>query len=173
MTDDLSTNGNGNGAAAGPAEAAQPRINVLGQYIKDLSFENPSAPQSLQAQGENPNLQLEISVQARQIGENAYESVIRFVADAKTGENHLYKLEFMYAGAFRLENIPEQVMPTVLYVDCPRLLFPFARRIAADVTREGGFPPLLLDPVDFAAIFQQNMKQRAAEQSEQNGDASA
>ncbi len=159
MVDEAQPNG---GAAPGMPEQ-QGRINVLTQYIKDMSFETPNAPESLRSSGQNPNLQLEVGVNARNVGDGVFESAIRLNADATTDTGVLYKLELVYAGAFRLENIPQGAVEPVLLIECPRLLFPFVRRLVADTTREGGFPPVLLDPMDFAAIYAQNARAKAAQ----------
>ncbi len=152
--------GNGNGAAGDDSPA---QINVLGQYVKDLSFENPRAPTSLQGPGENPNLKVNINVNARRLEEEVYESEIRFTANASNKDGTLYHLELQYAGLFRLHKIPEDVLQPLLLINCPTLLFPFVRRLIADLTREGGFPPLLLDPIDFSAIYEQNKARLEAE----------
>jgi len=140
----------------------QPQINVLGQYIKDLSFENPGSPQNLRDPGHNPNVQISFNVQASPIGEDIYEVSLTVESSAKTDQAALYKLELVYAGAFRLKNLPPQALQPVLFIECPALLFPFVRRIVADLTREGGFPPLLIDPIDFASLFRQRMMQQQA-----------
>jgi preprotein translocase subunit SecB len=147
---------NGNGHATDDA-GKQPQINVLGQYIKDLSFENPRAPESLRSQGENPNLQINFNVGVQPIGQDVFEVALRLEAEAKSDAGSLYTLELVYAGGFRLRDLPQQAIRPVLFIECPALLFPFARRIVADLTREGGFPPLLLDPIDFAALFRQQV----------------
>jgi preprotein translocase subunit SecB len=150
-----------NGAATpGDQKPKMPQINVLGQYIKDLSFENPGAPGSLRGREKQPGLQLNFNVQAKAIGEDVYEVLLTLEANAKVDEESIYTLELVYGGAFRLKDLPEQAIRPFLFIECPALLFPFARRLVADLTREGGFPPLLLDPIDFAALF----RQRAAEE---------
>ncbi len=154
------TNGSADPSAK---ENKQPGINILGQYIKDLSFENPRAPASLRSAGSNPNLQVNFNVHAQGAGENAYEVLLKIEADAKSDDGSLYALELVYAGVFRLKDLPEQAVKPVLFIECPALLFPFARRLIADLTREGGFPPLLLDPIDFAALFRQRMAQEQAQ----------
>lgn len=157
------------GAAAGNGEADKnkaPQIQVLGQYIKDLSFENPKAPVSLQGPGENPKMKIEINVNAKKVSEDAFESAISFNAHATNDEGALYEMEIVYAGIFRLENVPDNMLQPVLLINCPTLTFPFLRRIVADLTREGGFPPLMLDPVDFGGLYAQNMaKANEAEES--------
>lgn len=155
----MSNGTNGAAPEAGNAEAPPPQVNVLGQYIKDLSFENPGAPRSLRGPGKNPNIQINVNVQAQPIGDDVYEVVLSMEAAAKNEEGTLYNLELIYAGGFRLRNLPPQALKPVLFIECPALLFPFVRRLVADLTREGGFPPLLLDPIDFVALFRQRMTQ--------------
>lgn len=150
----------------GAADAAKkpenhPEINVLGQYIKDLSFENPRAPASLRGPGNQPNIQVNFNVQAQNLEEDAFEVMLGLEAIAKNDEGNLYTFELVYAGVFRLKNLPEQALKPVLFIECPALLFPFARKIVADATREGGFPPLLLDPIDFAALYRQRLAKDA------------
>ena len=141
----------GNGPAAPPG--AQVQVRIAGQYIKDLSFENPNIGKLIASQPENPNLDVEINVNTEELGANLYESAIAFKARAATKETVIYDLEIVYGGAFHIENAPPQALEAMLYVNGPSLLFPFLRRIVADLTREGGFPPLLLDPVDFGALY--------------------
>jgi preprotein translocase subunit SecB len=152
------TNGAGQDAATDPAKL--PQINVLGQYIKDLSFENPGSPQNLRNPGSNPNVQINFNVGAQPLGDDVYEVAVSIESSAKTDENVLYTLELVYAGGFRLKNLPQQALQPVLFIECPALLFPFVRRIVADLTREGGFPPLLIDPIDFASLYRQRMIQQ-------------
>jgi preprotein translocase subunit SecB len=150
-----STNGND------AAENTQPQINVLGQYIKDLSFENPAAPRSLRGLGK-PSVQINFNVQAQPIGEELYEVALTLEANTTTDEGVVYNMELVYAGGFRLHNLPKEAIQPVLFIECPALLFPFVRRIVADLTREGGFPPLLIDPIDFASLYRQRMMQGQA-----------
>jgi preprotein translocase subunit SecB len=149
----------GNGGGAQPADQPQGQMAILVQFIKDLSFESPNSPKSLQGPGENPQLNVNVNVQATPQGEGIYEVDLNFEAKATSDDGVIYNVELVYAGLFRLEGIPEQFLQPVLFVDCPTLLFPFARRIMADLTQEGAFPPLLLDPVDFAGLYQQNAAQ--------------
>lgn len=146
---------------------AQPPVQaqVVGQYIKDLSFENPNVDKLIDGPGEQPNLQLEINVAAKRAGPDLYESAIEFKAVANNKVGTIYDLEMVYAGLFRIKNLPEQALEPFLLINCPSIIFPFLRRLVADITREGGFPPLLLDPVDFASLFvrrQQEMAQQEA-----------
>jgi preprotein translocase subunit SecB len=151
---------NGNGAAQAPNNA--PRLTVLVQFSKDFSFENPNAPRTLGPQQQAPNISVQINVNARQIGQTDYEVNLLLEGGAGEGENTLFKFELNYAGVFRVENIPaNQVQPAIM-IEGPRLLFPFARQIIADAVRNGGYPPLYIDPIDFAALFQQRVAAAAA-----------
>ncbi|MEZ5873831.1 MAG: protein-export chaperone SecB [Hyphomicrobiales bacterium] len=143
------------GAAAAPGTEAQ--LAVLAQYVKDLSFESPAAPQSLQGPGQNPQLQVAVNVNAGPRGEDVYEVALNIEAHAKSDTGVIYNAELVYAGLFRLKNIPQQLLQPVLFVDCPTILFPFVRRVLADVVRDGAFPPLMLDPIDFRRLYAQNM----------------
>lgn len=162
MTD--GKNGNGSASAQAQQEAAPIQAQVMGQYIKDLSFENPNVEKMMgSGPGDNPNIQLEVNVDAKTADakNHVYESAINFRAHASSKIGTIYELEVVYAGLFRIQNIPEQALEPFLLINCPSLLFPFLRRLLADITREGGFPPLLLDPVDFGALYlrrQQEMK---------------
>ena len=161
------TTGNGaNGAAED--QASQPQIQIVGQFIKDLSFENPNYRKILAERPANPDLEIEVNVNAEGLDENVFESVIEFGAKASTNENVFYELEITYAGIFRVENMPREALEPFLLIHCPTLLFPFLRRLIADLTREGGFPPLLLDPIDFGGLYQQR---KAEEQSAGNDNA--
>lgn len=162
--------GNGkNGKPEAEKTATPPvQVKVVGQYIKDLSFENPNIGKLIKDPGDAPNLQLAINVNAQSVDDNLYESAIDFNAQAAGKHGTVYELEIVYAGLFRIENIPAQALEPFLLVNCPSILFPFLRRIVADLTREGGFPPLLLDPFDFAALYMRRQKEVAAEQSEPN-----
>ena len=146
--------------------ARQMQVRVVGQYIKDLSFENPNITKLLAGAPENPNLKLEINVAATEIGQGVHESAIQFKAEAASKLGTIYELEMIYAGLFKVENAPPEALEPLLHINGPALLFPFVRRILADLTREGGFPPLLLDPVDFAALYvkkREAMTQAAAQ----------
>ena len=154
---------NGNGKAQEPAGEQPPvQARVMGQYIKDLSFESPNITKLLSGTPDSPNLKLEINVNANKVGPDLYESAIDFKADATAKVGVIYAFEMIYAGLFKIENVPPQQLEPMLVVNCPMLLFPFMRRIVADLTREGGFPPLLLDPVDFAQLYMRKREQAAA-----------
>ena len=144
----------GGGCAEG-GNAAQ--LSVLAQYVKDFSFESPGAPQTLQGPGQNPQLQVGVNVNAGPRGEDIYETVVHLEAHAKSDDGVIYNVEIDYGGLFRIKNVPEKMLQPVLFVDCPTLLFPFVRRVIADVVRDGGFPPLMLDPIDFGRLYAQNL----------------
>jgi len=163
-----------NGTSGTPQSAeGQPtfQARVLGQYIKDLSFENPSVGRLQQAPGDKPNLQIEVNVNAQTVGKDVYESAIEFKAHATNNAGTIYDLELVYAGLFRIENAPPQAIEPFLLINCPLLLFPVLRRLAADLTREGGFPPLLLDPIDFGSLYIRRKQQLAQQQPAQVSDS--
>jgi preprotein translocase subunit SecB len=147
------TSGNGPAAASTAAPGQQIQVRIAGQYIKDLSFESPNIGKLIVNRPESPNLNVEINVGVTSLGPNLYESAIDFKARANAKDLLIYEFEIVYAGAFHIENAPPQALEPMLFVNCPALLFPFLRRVVADLTREGGFPPLLLDPVDFGALY--------------------
>jgi preprotein translocase subunit SecB len=141
----------------GQAQEKAPQLNVLAQYIKDLSFENPNAPRSLQSTPEQPEIKVQINVAANPLTEPDYEIVLTIEGKAESGTNLLFSFELTFAGVFRIQNVPQESIHPVLMIECPRLLFPFSREIIANAVRNGGFPPLLLDPVDFVGLYRQRM----------------
>jgi preprotein translocase subunit SecB len=142
----------GNG---GPGE--QPQLNVLAQYTKDFSFENPNAPQSLQAGPQQPSINIQINVNATPLAENDVEVELKLDGKAESNGQVLFAFELVYAGIFRIQNIPQENVHPIVMIECPRLLFPFAREIIAGAVRNGGFPPLMIDPVDFVGLYRQKM----------------
>jgi preprotein translocase subunit SecB len=164
--------GSGNGSAAGqPGQVELPRMQVLGQFIRDMSFENIAAQKALQGQTQ-PEIQVQVALDARKRdAENQYDIIMKLKIDSKSkGETpeSIFLLELEYGGIFVVENVPEQQLHPYLLIECPRMLFPFVRRIVADVTRDGGFPPLNLDQIDFVALYRQQLAQRAAAQQTAN-----
>ncbi len=151
--DGAPANGTPNGVAAGPDAAAQ--VRVLAQYIKDFSFENPNAPQSLASTQAAPDVRIGIDVKLRDVGNNHHECILEVQASASRDEMTLFVIELHYAGLFHLENVAEENVQPIMLIEAPRILFPFARRLVADTTRDGGFMPLLLDPIDFATLYRQ------------------
>ena len=152
-----------NDAAAGQGNEAggAPGMSILAQYIKDLSFENPNAPGSLQPQ-EQPKLDINVNVGAQPIGENQFEVVLTLTASAKTSAMTVFAIELVYGGLFRIVGVPQEHLHPFVLIECPRMLFPFARNILAEASRNGGFPPLMIDPIDFAALYRQNAAQAQA-----------
>ncbi|MGL4440482.1 MAG: protein-export chaperone SecB [Bosea sp. (in: a-proteobacteria)] len=149
-----------NDATNGTAQqAAAPSLTALVQYVKDFSFENPNAPRVFGQQQQNPQIQLQVNVGAAQLSETDVESVLTLEGKAEIGSETLFVFELSYAGVFRVTGVPPEHMGAVVMIECPRLLFPFARQIVADAVRNGGFPPLYIDPVDFAALYQQRLAQ--------------
>ena len=159
--------GNGaNQAAQGTAEQAQdtrPQLGIRTQYIKDLSFENPSAAERPPEAERSPDIQVNVQVAVRRLEAPNFEVTLQITANARHQEKPVFLVELTYAGVFTLIGIPQEALEPTLLVECPRLLFPFARRIVADVTRDGGFPPLLLGPIDFLALYRNGQAQAQAQ----------
>jgi preprotein translocase subunit SecB len=145
---------------AGAAQGQQLIINA--QYIKDLSFENPRAPQSLMQQAAPPSVEINIDVKAQNIGPDAYEVVLTLKASAKVQNDVLFLVELTYGAIATIRNVPQELMPQVVLVETPRLMFPFARNIIAETTRDGGFPPLMINPIDFAELLRRNQQAAGA-----------
>lgn len=136
---------------------AVPQLNVLTQYIKDFSFENPNSPNSLLPQENQPQIGININVNVNPLSETDFEVILKLEAKAGEGKDMMFNCDLEYAGIFRLENFPEEAMHPAILIECPRMLFPFARQIVAEATRNGGFPPLMIDPVDFVSLYQARM----------------
>ncbi|MBA4796819.1 protein-export chaperone SecB [Rhizobium rosettiformans] len=136
-----------------------PSLNILAQYIKDFSFENPGAPRSLQARDKAPAININVNVNANPLSDTDFDVVLALNAEAKDGDKVVFVTELIYGGVFRISGFPQEHMLPVLFIECPRLLFPFARQIIADATRNGGFPPLMIDPIDFAQMFAQRVSE--------------
>ena len=150
----------GGDAGAAEEDAPAPRIAVKAQYIQDLSFENPNAPGSLTGP-EAPQVDIGVNVNARGAGGNDFEIMLKITANAKQADKAVFVLELVYGGLFTLENIPQERLRALCLIECPRILFPFARRIVADATRDGGFPPLFLEPIDFVKLYQSHAADEA------------
>ena len=157
-----------NGGEQPQAQANAPQLNVLAQYIKDFSFENPNAPRSLSPNAAQPSINIQINVAVGQLAATDYEVALKLEGKAESadGTTLLFAFDLTYAGVFRIQNVPQEQVHPVVMIECPRLLFPFARELIASSVRGGGFPPLLLDPVDFVALYQQ----RVAQMQQQLGD---
>jgi len=147
----------------GQAPQNNASLQCLAQYTKDFSFENPNAPRSLQPQQQPPNISVQVNVNAKPLAQGDVE--VELLIEGKAGEapNLLFAFELVYGGVFRLSNIPEDSMHPVIMIECPRLLFPFGRQIIADAVRQGGFPPLFIDPIDFAGLYRQRVAEMAAQ----------
>ena len=145
---------------------ATPRFLIRGQYIKDLSFENPHAPNAVVKPDDKPEVNVDISLKAQRLDEQHFELVLKAVAGAKTKATTIFMAELDYAAVVQLINIPEERMEQILFIDCAAVLFPFARRILSDVTRDGGFMPLMLEPIDFLALYARNKANEAKQAQE-------
>jgi preprotein translocase subunit SecB len=151
------TTTNGGQTVGEPVQLA-PKLNVLAQYIKDFSFENPNAPQSL-SPAKPPQINIQIKVDANPRSQTDVEVELRLEGRAESDGIVLFSFELIYGGVFRIENMPTESLNAMVLIECPRLLFPFAREIIATTVRNGGFPPLLLDPVDFVSLYRQKLAQ--------------
>jgi len=138
-------------------QMAMPQIAVLAQYVKDLSFENPHAPRSLTPTSQQPTINIQINVDAAPVSETDFEVTLRLEGKADAQGMVLYSFELVFAGMFRVMNVPADSLQPFVLIECPRLLFPFAREIVATAVRNGGFPPLLLNPIDFVDLYRQRM----------------
>jgi preprotein translocase subunit SecB len=139
-----------------------PQVGMISQYVKDLSFENPNAPAVYQWQVQ-PQIEVQFNIGAHKLSEDLHEVELRIEVAARAENNIAFAVEILYAGLFALRNIPEEQVQPFLLAEAPRLLFPFARRVVADAIRDGGFPPLVLDPIDFGALYMQRAAQAQAE----------
>ncbi len=164
-------------AAAKPAEASEAKdgeqaaLVVNAQYTKDLSFEAPTAPGIFSMLQQNPpELKINVNVNAQPMQDNVYEVELHIKAECKSGETVAFILELVYGGLFNI-NVPEENLRPVLLIECPRLMFPFARNILADCSRDGGFPPLMLGPVDFVRMYQEQLKKEGEGEKEGEGKA--
>ena len=149
----------------------QPQIGLIAQYVKDLSFENPNAPGVYQWQ-EQPQIDINFNISNTQIADDVFEVALKVSAKAVADQGTAFAVELLFAGLFGIRNVPDDQMRPFLYAEAPRLLFPFARRVVADAVQDGGFPPLMLDPIDFGALYVQQQAQiEAAQQGEPAGNA--
>lgn len=153
------------------AQETVPSLNVLAQFVKDFSFENPNAPGILAKPPQTqPQINIQVNVNARQLADTEYEVDLQLEAKAGEGKTMLFAADITYCGVFRIQNVPADSLQPVIMIECPRLLFPFARQIIADATRNGGYPPLMIDPIDFVGLFRQR---GATQQKPADGTAPA
>ena len=157
----------GNGGANGADNGAfQPQVSVLAQYVKDLSVENPSAPQVYSWQVQ-PSLDVQFNLNVEPAGENVHEVSLKFDISARSDNGTHFVVDLTYAGLFAVQNVPQEALSPFLLIEAPRLLFPFARQVISEAVANSGFPPLMLDPIDFAAAYMAQLE--AAQQQEQQG----
>ncbi len=157
---------------ASPSPAAdKPALFLRGQYIKDLSFESPRAPASIFQLRETPQMEVSINLAAQRLDEKVFELAIHIAARAISEKTTVFLCDVVYAGVIEMQNIPDNALEPTIFIQGAQLLYPFARRVVADLTRDGGFPPLQLDPVDFAALYQQQRVQAQAQAQPVAGNA--
>ena len=164
MSDQPTDNGQA-GPQPAPVEGMQPQgqqLVINAQYIKDLSFENPRAPHSLRQQTVQPAVEINVDVKAQSLGPENYEVVLTIKSSAKIQEEALFLIELSYGAVITVRNVPQELLSAVVLVETPRLMFPFARNIVAETTRDGGFPPLMINPIDFSELLRRNAAQPAA-----------
>lgn len=149
------------GAATNQDAAPEaPRANILAQYVKDMSFENPNSPAVYQA-NETPKIDVQFNIGSEVVADGVFEVMLKINVSAKLETSTVFQVELAYAGLFALSNVPDEQREAFLLVEAPRILFPFARRVLADTIRDGNFPPLMLEPIDFAALYMQQKAQVA------------
>lgn len=164
MAEDAAYNPAANGADTAPL------AGLLSQYVKDLSFENPNAPGVYQWQGQ-PQIDVQFNIASNQLGDDAFEVVLKIETKAMAADKIAFQVELDYAGLFALRNVPEDQLQPFLLAEAPRILFPFARRVLADAVRDGGFPPLLLEPIDFAQLYMSQAEAAAGQLASPMGEA--
>ena len=145
-------------------EGGQPNLGVIAQYIKDFSFENPNAPNSLMQQQQPPQIAIQINVNPNQLSNTDFEVELKIEGKAEIDNKVLFAFDLNYGGVFRLTNIPQENIGPLLMIECPRLLFPFARELISSAISNGGFPPLLLQPIDFVGLYQRRLADMQAQQ---------
>ncbi|MGB2408785.1 MAG: protein-export chaperone SecB [Paracoccaceae bacterium] len=159
--------------SAQPTPPAQPTMNVLAQYIRDMSFENILAQKGVGGEVA-PDVQVQVNLDAKKRGaEGQYELVIKLRIDSKSKQtkDQLFLLEIEYGGIFQIAGVPEDQLHPYLLIECPRMLFPFLRRIVSDITRDGGFPPLNLETIDFLSLYKNEIERRRARAEKESSNA--
>src|SRR5687768_13774948 len=159
--------GNGNGAASASDEA---QVSVVAQYVKDLSVENPSAPQVFQWQAQ-PSLDVQFSLNADKIADEVHEVSLKIEVSARSDNGVHFVIDLTYAGLFAIRGVPDEAIPPFLLIEAPRLLFPFARQIVAEAVTNTGLPPFLLEPIDFASIYMAQVQALQDQDAQQGGEA--
>ena len=153
-----------------PAPAAETvsspaQVRILAHFVRDLSFENVGAIEGTAAEGA-PEISVQVNLDGQNLGEDRYQVNMKMIAKAVNGENTRFMVELDYSGIFSISNVPEAHIHPMMFIECPRLILPFARRVVADVTRDGGYPPLMIDNVDFATLYRQRLEQLRQEQQQ-------
>ncbi len=154
------------GAAPSETPGPPPQVRILAHFVRDLSFENVGAIEGTAAEGA-PEISVQVNLDGQSIGEDRYQVNMKLTAKAVTGEHTRFMVELDYAGIFSISNVPEDHIHPMMFIECPRLILPFARRVVADATRDGGYPPLMLDNVDFATLYRQKLEQLREEKRQQ------
>jgi len=155
----------GAGAEAQPQQQQQqPQVKILAHFVRDLSFENVGAIEGTSAEG-TPEISVNVNLEGNSIGEDRYQTAMKITATAKAGEKTRFMVELDYVGIFSINNARQDLVHPLVFIECPRLILPFARRVVADVTRDGGYPPLMIENVDFAALYRQRLAQHQAQQA--------
>lgn len=172
MSDETAQNGAETAAATQEQQSGQGaiRFQILAQFVRDLSFENVIAQKGMQGGDVSPEVQVQVSIDARKRStENQYEVISKFkvVSTNRNDAATLFVCELDYAGIFNIEGVPEDQLHPFLMIECPRMLFPFVRRIISDVTRDGGFAAFNMDPIDFVALYRQELARRAERPADQ------
>lgn len=158
----MTTTTNGGNAGPGTPEQTAPNLSIIAQYTKDFSFENPNAPNSLLQQQQAPQIGIQINVNPKQMSATDFEVELKLEGKAELIGNVLFAFDLNYAGVFRMTNIPQENLGPLLMIECPRLLFPFAREIISTAIANGGFPPLLLHPIDFVGLYHRRLAEMQA-----------
>jgi preprotein translocase subunit SecB len=146
----------------GTAAAVAPSLTINAQYLRDLSFENPRAPESLMTQGGVPEVKIDVDVKARQLNQDVFESVVALKVEAKQDGQVAFVVDVEYGAVVTIKNATQDLIAALLLIEAPRIVFPFVRSVVADATRDGGFPPLMINPIDFAEV-----QRRKAAQAQQ------
>lgn len=149
-------------APTGNGADTQPAIGLINQYIKDMSVENPNAPDCYQWQSQ-PDIDLQFNIAANRVNDEIHEVELKVNVTSKTDKGNLYLVELSYCGLIGMRNVPDDQAHAFLFAEAPRMLFPFARRVVADAVRDAGFPPLMLEPIDFQGLYLQQLQQRRDE----------
>ena len=162
---DESNNAGATEPAAQPTPPQQPIIQIVAHYIRDLSFENVAAQEGSNPEGQ-PEINVTVNLDASGGPDNRYLISMKVNATAKAGEQTRFLVELDYVGIFSVTNVPQEHVHPILFIECPRQLLPYARRVVSDVTRDGGYPPLMLDNIDFSVLYRQKLEELRAQQGQ-------